>query len=177
VTTRPPAGVEIRRATVDDAAAAAGIHHRGWLWGYRGLIPDEVLAQLDLPEREARWRELLSDRKREAREWVAVRGGRVVGFVNAGPPLDPFAEPGTGEVYAIYLEEDAAGLGIGRALLDAAVADLWARGFDLATLWVLETNDRARGFYEHMGWTTDGAAKTADLHGFTLHEVRYVLRP
>ena len=166
----------IRRATADDAVAAAGVHHRGWLWGYRGLLPEESLQELDLPGRERRWTERLSDDTRTSREWVAVRGGRVVGFVAAGPTMDPDGDPRTGEVYAIYLEEDAAGQGAGRALMEAAVDDLWGRGFDRLTLWVLDTNDRARGFYEHLGWTTDGATKTDDLHGFTLHEVRYVLR-
>ena len=42
-------------------------------------------------------------------------------------------------------------------------------------LWVLETNERARGFYEHHGWHADGEIKRDTVHGFELREVRYEL--
>src|SRR5947209_1944100 len=100
--------VEIRRATSDDAADIAGVHHRGWLWGYRGLVPDQILDGFELEARERRWHDLLAEPDRSGREWVAVAGSRVVGFVAAGPTLDPDGDPATGEVYVIYLEEDAA---------------------------------------------------------------------
>src|SRR6266498_236803 len=90
-------------------------------------------------------------------------------------PAEPAGDERTGEIYAIYQKEDAAGTGVGRALFRGAVEDLWDRGFDRAILWVLETNTRARNFYEREGWHTDGATKTEDFQGFALHEVRYVL--
>jgi hypothetical protein len=40
-------------------------------------------------------------------------------------------------------------------------------------LWVLETNTRARRFYESGGWRADGSSKTANSRGFPLVEVRY----
>ena len=48
-----------------------------------------------------------------------------------------------------------------------------ARGYERATLWVLKTNLRARGFYEKAGWTTDGTTKTEERPGALFHEVRY----
>jgi hypothetical protein len=42
-----------------------------------------------------------------------------------------------------------------------------------ATLWVLQDNARARRFYSQAGWAADGAAKTDDVDGFPLLEVRY----
>ncbi|HEU5369692.1 MAG TPA: GNAT family N-acetyltransferase, partial [Ktedonobacterales bacterium] len=85
------------------------------------------------------------------------------------------APPLTGEVRAIYLAQAAAGKGIGRALFAHAVADLRARGYQRATLWVLESNARARRFYEVAGWRPDGARKTEERPGALLREVRYAI--
>ena len=78
-----------------------------------------------------------------------------------------------GELLAIYLEPDAVGKGIGRVLFERSVEDLRERGYDVATLWVLETNARAPRFYEAAGWSADGATKTEERPGAVLREVRY----
>ena len=90
-----------------------------------------------------------------------------------GPSRDPGAGDDTGEVYAIYVEEEFAGTGLGTELLRSAVAWLAERGYARATLWVLEGNARARRFYEREGWTLDGAAKSEPREDFTMDEVRY----
>jgi ribosomal protein S18 acetylase RimI-like enzyme len=59
--------------------------------------------------------------------------------------------------------------------MDHALDDLRQRGFSAITLWVLYTNDRARGFYKAMGWTADGASKVDARPGLKLHEVWYRL--
>jgi hypothetical protein len=55
----------------------------------------------------------------------------------------------------------------------AAAGELAAAGFASATLWVLDSNARARRFYELAGWTADGSSKQADVAGATVTEVRY----
>jgi ribosomal protein S18 acetylase RimI-like enzyme len=42
-------------------------------------------------------------------------------------------------------------------LHDRALEHLRAQGFREATLWVLERNNRARGWYERIGWRSTGA--------------------
>jgi hypothetical protein len=64
-------------------------------------------------------------------------------------------------------------LGIGRSLFDTAVSDIVTHRFRGAVLWVLDTNERARRFYEAAGWRPDGATKTEDRPGGKLQEVRY----
>ena len=44
-------------------------------------------------------------------------------------------------------------------MLAAAVNRLREAGADRATLWVLETDQSARGFYERLGWKPDGLRK------------------
>ncbi len=165
----------IRPAEPADAEAVAAVHVHGWQWGYRGLIPDRILDGLDVSERADGWRAIMTAEDRTANVYLAEWDGRAVGFVSCGSAREPEGDERTGEIYAIYQKEDAAGTGVGRALFRGAVEDLWDRGFDRAILWVLETNTRARNFYEREGWHTDGATKTEDFQGFALHEVRYVL--
>lgn len=170
--------VQIRRATLADAEATAAVHRDSWQWAYRGQIPDAYLAGLSSPEnherREAMWRTALADERADRQSWwVAEDEGRIVGFAGGGPSRDADATPDVGEVDAIYLDQSAAGRGIGRSLFAAAVDDLRRQGYRTATLWVLETNARARRFYEAAGWRPDGTTKTEERPGLTLHEVRY----
>jgi hypothetical protein len=53
------------------------------------------------------------------------------------------------------------------------MARLAARGCREATLWVLDTNTRARTFYERKGWAADGATQVDEVWGATVTEVRY----
>ena len=63
--------------------------------------------------------------------------------------------------------------GAGRALLQAAQAELARLGFEETVLWVLPANARARRFYEIAGWVADGTERTAEVLGVTVPEVRY----
>jgi len=150
---------------------------RAWQWAYRGQIPDAYLDGLteQIGQRAAWWHELLSRPLSEHRTWIAERDATIIGFAGTGPSHDPDAAPGTAELNAIYLEPSAVGTGAGHALMAHAVQDLRARGFGAAMLWVLETNSRARRFYEIAGWHPDRAAKTEQRPGFELHEVRYAI--
>jgi RimJ/RimL family protein N-acetyltransferase len=159
----------IRAATVDDARGIAEVHVAGWRWAYEDLLPSEYLEQLSVDEREGHWRETLSSSAGGV--IVAEGAGEIVGFVGFGAADE--AEPGTGEVHAIYLLDRAAGTGVGRELFLRANEELRRSGFRRAVLWVLETNERARRFYERAGWHLDG---TRSSHRFDCNEqpvVRY----
>jgi RimJ/RimL family protein N-acetyltransferase len=47
--------------------------------------------------------------------------------------------------------------GLGRALTDAALAELRAVGYRRVVLWTLTGNARARRFYDKAGFAPDGA--------------------
>jgi hypothetical protein len=57
--------------------------------------------------------------------------------------------------------------------MSAAVDTLRDAAFIEATLWVLDTNARARRFYEIAGWAVDDAERLEQLRGFLVREVRY----
>jgi RimJ/RimL family protein N-acetyltransferase len=165
----------LRRATPADAAAIAAVHVDGWRWGYRGQLPDAVLDDLEstLERRAAFWREETT--REDVAVWVVEVDGTVVGFASFGAARDADVEAGTGELYLIYLAEVAAGRGVGRALHEHVLAELREQGHRRAVLWTLETNARARRFYETAGWRLEGARKTESRPGYELREVRYQL--
>ena len=75
----------------------------------------------------------------DAQTWVALDDGRIVAVLTLdGDDLDQ-----------LYVDPDAAGLGIGSTLVDLA-KDLRPGGL---ALWTFQTNTRARSFYLHHGFT------------------------
>jgi len=164
--------VRIREAEPKDAEAIAGVHVRSWQAAYRGQLTDEYLDALSVEERLEQHRGALRT-PGEHRTWVAVEDGRIVGFAVTGPSQDADADERTGELYAIYLEPDRFGSGIGKTLSDHAIRDLHERGFRTATLWVLETNTGARRFYEREGWSTDGLTTSERVDCEMRPTVRY----
>jgi ribosomal protein S18 acetylase RimI-like enzyme len=134
---------------------------RTWQVAYRGQLPDDFLDELTstIPQRTQFWdRAIRAAPERHQHQLVAIDDGVVVGFVTYGPP-DTASVPGAGELYAIYLDPSHWGRGYGRALMRAAERGLAEAGFSKAYLWVLETNARARRFYEIAGWRADGETK------------------
>jgi hypothetical protein len=88
--------------------------------------------------------------------WVAQDGVQVVAFAVTGPSQDADATERTGEVYAIIPRARSCRYGRGPRAVRARGGRPARAGFEAVTLWVLETNDRARRFYEVAGWAHDG---------------------
>ena len=168
-------GGSVRPATPHDAQAIASVHVATWRHAYAGLLPDDLLADLDAGQWAERWRGRLAEREPVPGLFALVfeSGGRVRGFVSGGPDRD--GRPG-GEVYAIYVDPDFQGRGAGRRLMGAAVRGLAEAGFTEASLWVLARNRPSRAFYESQGWRADGTEKPFmfDDSGRSASEVRYV---
>lgn len=147
----------MRRATLEDARAIAGVHVRSWQTGYRGLVSDEILDGLSVADREATWQTLLQNSVEEAFTVVAERDGRVLGFCSMiAPSRDDDAGGGTCEVAAIYVEPERWRTGVGSMLLVAALRELDG-SWDEVTLWVFADNAGALAFYRRFGFHADGA--------------------
>ena len=151
----------------------ARVHVRSWQAAYPGLIPQDYLDSLRPEDRVGSWQEVLGPGRWPA-VLVADDGGRLSGFCCIGPTRDDDADPeSVGEVQAIYLDPDAFGTGLGDALMARALSELAGAGFAEATLWVLNTNQRAQHFYRRLGWTPDGTDKVHDWVEFTAVDLRY----
>jgi GNAT superfamily N-acetyltransferase len=148
---------------------------RSWRAAYRGLLPDDVLAGLSVPDRERFWSDALTARAPHTRAVVATIAGDVVGFAATGPPLVPAdrADPTLGDLYALYLDPEVWRRGIGSRLHAAALDRLGSCGFTHAGLWILDTNERALRFYLRHGWIDTGRSQLDRGPGGTeLHERR-----
>ncbi|KAA2261150.1 GNAT family N-acetyltransferase [Solihabitans fulvus] len=161
----------VRAARTEDARAIATIHVASWRVTYRGAVPDDYLAGLSVDRRVPSWEQRITEPTQHV--LVAEAAGQVRGFAAVGPCRDADAEESTGELYAIYLDPDWAARGLGTLLDAGGAAALAGAGFRRATLWVLDSNERARRFYERQGWAADGASKVDESPVMTLHEVRY----
>jgi L-amino acid N-acyltransferase YncA len=141
----------IRPATLEDAPGIAKVHVDSWRTTYKGLIADEFLAALSYERRAQIWSKNLTDPQNDGFLYVAeTKPGGMVGFVSAGPARDDDQDY-QGELYAIYLLQQAQGQGIGRNLVSTVMREFCRRNFSSMMLWVLKDNLPSRKFYEAVG--------------------------
>lgn len=174
----------MRRATPADALSIATVHVRSWRGAYPGLIPQSYLDALRPEDRVGMWEHTLAATAWPRTGTVVLLGpggddgedeeGPIKGFVSISPTRDDDADPSSvGELLTIYLDPSAFGSGGGDLLMSAALVAFRAASYHSATLWVLDTNARARKFYERRGWAPDGASKLHDWGAFVATDVRY----
>jgi len=92
---------------------------------------------------------------------LAEAGGRLVGYCKLGLTCgfpDHVRGGAAMELKQLYTAPDATGMGIGKALMDWAMAELAARGADEVQLSVYAENHGAHRFYARYGF-----AKVADI--------------
>jgi len=165
----------IRQAQKADATAIAKIHVRSWQRAYRGIMPDSVLNQLSIDAREESWLQQIGRAGQQT--FVSSQGYAVLGFITFGAARESDPAPKDGEIYALYVDPDNWQCGIGSALWNHALQHLVSSGFERALVWVLETNTRARRFYETLGCVLQpNAQKTLEYHEKHLVEVCYILQ-
>lgn len=151
----------------DDRLALSSIYEESWRWAYRGIVPQTFLDALPV----GRWQEFFDDRG--VHTLVAVDGGVYAGTASFGASRFP-DYGGEGEVISLYLRPEYTGRGLGRALIESAIASLANMGFDAVFLWVLEENAGARAFYERVGFRRSGEVLNDEIGGKPLRELRYV---
>jgi putative acetyltransferase len=82
--------------------------------------------------------------------WVAIEDGRLLGTAGVFP-----VSPTAFELRKMYLRPAARGLGLGRQLLDTAIAWCREHGATHMVLDTMEKMDRAIAFYEAHGFVRD----------------------
>ncbi len=163
--------IQIREACVDDARGIAEVHVASWRTTYRGIVPDEHLAQLSVERRAQRWLETLAvgvEVIYVAKD-DAEHGGRVVGFASGGAEREEDMPAYDGELYAVYILQEYHGQGLGQRLVRAIAERLDKHGFNAMLVWVLADNP-SRGFYERLGGQFV-RERAIELGGVSLSEV------
>jgi GNAT superfamily N-acetyltransferase len=135
-------------------------------------MPDAFLDQLCEVDQTDSWRRNLlkhgvSGRKRVL---VAVGGAGVIGFVRVGPAAEASE---IGLVYLLYVLPQYWGCRVGQTLMRAAIGELHKLGMREAVLWVLRDNQRARQFYDRLGWRPNGQTHSAAYGGVQLEALCY----
>jgi GNAT superfamily N-acetyltransferase len=167
----PTVSVRVRRARPGDARAIAAVQVRSWQAAYPGIVPDGFLRSLSVEDRAARWESIF--RESASTVFVAEDDGGLVGWISVGPARDADARPSTGELWAIYLAPERWREGAGRALWAHGRTHLEGAGFADVIVWVFEDNQRARRFYERMGFApAPEGTRLMELGGAALREVR-----
>lgn len=151
----------LRRSTPDDAPRVHGLE-RALIADGRGVVQlvDEAPPSPDQARQRLEW---FADHP-ESLHLVAVpEDGGVVGVVDVKRP--PFAQLRHNGLLTLGVHPAWQGVGLGRALMDAALA--WAEAESLlrVELFVLADNPRAIALYRSLGFREE------------LRRPRYVLRP
>jgi GNAT superfamily N-acetyltransferase len=160
----------LRPATPADALAIARVHVRAWQEGYRGLMSDDYLNALR-PEDRAGQYTLGSSDPNAPFTIVAEVEGVVRGFATIG--ASEGGESGLGQLLALHVDPSAWSTGTGRVLIERARAELLARGFSEAILWVLVGNERAQRFYRIDGWRPDDVTCVDEIWGTNITHTRF----
>lgn len=149
----------------------AVVHVQAWHDAYDGLLPAAVIAGMTIERRTAMWERIIGSD--DQRAWLAQGQQGVIGVASAAGAVDP---KGWGQLYTIYVVRSAWGTGAGSRLWEAVQDGLTDMGFVQRQLYVLDTNNRARRFYEHKGWVHDGTVLMDETFGPPIREVRYLPR-
>jgi ribosomal protein S18 acetylase RimI-like enzyme len=141
----------IRPAKKEDVPAIARVHVATWQTTYRGVMPDTLLDNLSIKDREDQWMTAVTHPRLPNFVYVAqTANNEVVGLASGGPPQTRMIGY-AGELYALYVLEAHQRKGIGRALFHATVAHLLGDEINTMVLWVLQDNKGSRAFYKALG--------------------------
>jgi ribosomal protein S18 acetylase RimI-like enzyme len=160
--------VEIVAARPADGEGLHDLHVATWAVTYRGRVPDAWYCKQLAIHRVRDWADVVRRQRALGGGVLAARcDGRIAGLCQYGPTEDDDDDPRrVGHIHRLYVDPARQRTGVGRALLTTSTDRLRQMGVSAATLWVLETDDRARAFYESLGWEADGERKShpvADL--------------
>lgn len=163
---------KIRAAKIEDSDHIAYVRITGWRQSYRGMMPDSLLARLDIASDALRVRQYIADANSQSMRYVVEQSGEITGMAACGPARGEDTVNG-GEVYAIYLLDSAKRQGIGGALMRHMAAALHDKNLTSLKVCVLKKNVPARKFYEKLGGQLAGEG-VFTYEGHDLPDVTYI---
>ena len=137
--------ITLREARLDEAVLLAELQERASVAALQHIFPSELYPYPRAAIRD-NWGGALADPTRTVA--VAETEGPV-GVVCAGD----------GWLEALYVAPEHWGAGVADVLHDRVLELVRDRGATECRLWVLESNQRARRFYERRGWRENGETR------------------
>jgi len=161
--------MHLRTGKDSDLEFVGALHLRSRAAAYAHILQPETLAGGRDEALGEYWVERWKWERETHRLTVAEQDGKIVGFTYVGPS----ETEGAVELYAIHVDPELVGTGVGRELMANALEQLEEIGGERAVLWVLEENERARRFYDRGGWKPDGATRVEAVNGEPVPQLRY----
>jgi ribosomal protein S18 acetylase RimI-like enzyme len=164
--------VDVRYARQADAAAVANLHLIASRALYESVVPDAHWQATTAGQRAAFWKEAIE--YGEPQVMVATQAGEIVGFAGFDRSRDPKSKNTTGELWAIYVDPDHLGQGVGLALWDAAREGLQDEDCTDVTVWVPLVGSRALRFFDAAGFKREmNTARTVPMGPVRVEEIRF----
>lgn len=160
--------INIRLANHDDVDNIATIHCQSWEQAYHHLLPEAYIdANNNLSDKAAMWAQVVSHANTTTLIAYDVRQ-RDLGFISyyqQGNKGD--CDQAEFEITTLYVLPESQGIGVGAALISAALKSMrQVHPRALVSLWVLQTNLSAIGFYRRQGFTIT-AEQEVEIFDFT----------
>jgi diamine N-acetyltransferase len=150
--------LQVRRATLDDAAALAAFAARVFIETFGDEndpddLRDHVVGTYNVEQHSTELRDP------DIATWLVERDGALIAYLQACrkrvPPCVSGANPV--EIYRFYVDRAAHGTGVAQALMSTAFAQAREWGADVVWLGVWEHNPRAMSFYRKFGFVDVGS--------------------
>lgn len=160
--------MKIRKVNQTDSRyEISNIYEQSWKYAYKGIIPQEYLDSIP----SGQWCGAIDNPDRHT--LIMLDGDKIIGTSSyCKSRFDDYKD--WGEIISIYFLPEYMGNGYSKQLLEKAVEELKAMGFETIFLWVLEDNYRARNFYERFGFKYSGKYLENNIGGKQLRELQYV---
>ncbi len=142
--------IDVRQATPDDEPELRRIDLATW---------NPLTSPSAPPANPDEYRFFGGDRTTPDQVLVAVRDGRIAGWVKLTPATPLAASDHVRMVNGLAVDPGQQGGGVGRALMEAAVERARVLGARKVSLRVLAHNETARRLYERCGFVVEGVLK------------------
>jgi len=163
----------VRKVLPEEAYEFSECKNKAWQSAYKGIVPDEFLANISRERPPERIKKLI-DSSKDFECYCVIYDGKMIGVLIINKSRDE-DKPDSGEITSLYLLEEYRGLGYGAKMIAFAIDRLKKMGYNEIILWAFEENYRARSFYKKSNFVFEGTKKEI-IVGKPLTEVRYVLR-
>ncbi len=166
-----------RLARTSDVQDIAQVQIRSWRAGYADLLPDSVLADLEVDDLAWEWgRALLAGEGHRVFVAISEGSGDVVGVASVGPTNDPDLDPATtAEIGILLVDPDHQRRGHGSRLMTACIDMVREGGRTECVMWVPLGDEARRSLLQTSGWGPDGAYRDLEVvPGSSVRETRLV---